>query len=409
VLDDPSVIPLRILILGGDGYLGWPTALHLSTRGHDVALVDNFSRRRWHLERSTDSLTPIRSLADRVEAWREVSGKELAVHVGDIEDGEFLDSVVGDFLPEAVVHYGEQASAPYSMLSRRHAVETQSTNVIGTLNLLFAIREHVPDCHLVKLGTMGEYGTPNIDIEEGYIEIEHNGRSDVLPFPKLPASLYHCSKVHDSHNIHFACRVWGLRATDLNQGVVYGLETDETALDDRLVTRFDYDEIFGTALNRFCVQAVIGHPLTVYGSGTQTRGFLNIRDTLRCVELALLNPADLGDFRVFNQFTEQFSVRELADLVQRAARQVGIEAEIQEYVNPRVEAEHHYYNAAHTKLLDLGLEPHPLGEELVDSMLRTIARYQDRVITRAIVPKTRWRPGELGESPAPAATAGRLT
>ena len=214
------------------------------------------------------------------------------------------------------------------MMSRRHAVHTQYTNVIGTLNLLFSIRDRVPDCHLVKLGTMGEYGTPNIDIEEGFIEVEHKGRRDLLPYPKLPGSLYHLSKVHDSHNIHFACRIWGLRATDLNQGVVYGIETDETALDERLVTRFDYDEVFGTALNRFCVQAVIGHPLTVYGNGSQTRGFLNIRDTLQCVELAANNPAEEGEFRVFNQFTEQFTVSELAELVKRSGEEVGYEVDI---------------------------------------------------------------------------------
>ncbi len=299
---------MRILILGGDGYLGWPTAMRFSERGHDVSIVDNFSRRRWHTELSTDSLTPIASLTDRIEAWREVSGRDIHPYVGSIEDFTFLDAVIAETLPEAIIHYGEQPSAPYSMKSRETAVETQYTNVIGNLNLLFAIRDRVPDCHLVKLGTMGEYGTPNIDIEEGYIEIEHNGRKDTLPFPKLPGSLYHLSKVHDSHNIHFACRIWGLRATDLNQGVVYGIETDETSRDERLATRFDYDEYFGTVLNRFCVQAVIGHPLTVYGEGGQTRGFLNIRDTLQCVELAVANPADLGDFRVFNQFTEQFSV-----------------------------------------------------------------------------------------------------
>ena len=238
--------------------------------------------------------------------------------MGSIEDADFLEQVVVETKPEAIVHYGEQPSAPYSMASRENAVETQHTNVIGTLNLLFAMRDHVPDAHLVKLGTMGEYGTPNIDIEEGYIEIEHKGRKDTLPFPKLPGSLYHLSKVHDSHNIHFACRIWGLRATDLNQGVVYGIETEETAMDERLCTRFDYDEIFGTVLNRFCVQAVIGRPLTVYGEGGQTRGFLNIRDTLQCVELAVDNPADAGDFRVFNQFTEQFSVGQLAELVKAA-------------------------------------------------------------------------------------------
>jgi UDP-sulfoquinovose synthase len=393
---------MRILILGGDGYLGWPTAMHLSARGHEVSVVDNFSRRRWHLQNATDSLTPTSSLADRIETWRELTGNEVRPFVGSIEDAPFIDRVLAETLPEAVVHYGEQPSAPYSMRSREAAIETQRTNVIGTLNLLFAIRELVPDCHLVKLGTMGEYGTPNIDIEEGFIEIHHKGRADVLPFPKMPGSLYHASKVHDSHNIHFACRIWGLRSTDLNQGVVYGIETEESAADERLITRFDYDEYFGTVLNRFCVQAVVGHPLTVYGEGGQTRGFLNIRDTLQCVELAVTNPPELGEYRVFNQFTEQFSVADLAGLVRRSAAELGYEVEVRHFPNPRIEAERHYYNAANTKLHDLGLRPHLLGEELVRSMLRIIARYADRVIERAILPTTRWRPGELeGELPAP--------
>jgi UDP-sulfoquinovose synthase len=387
---------MRILILGGDGYLGWPTAMRFSARGHDVSIVDNFSRRRWHTENSTDSLTPIASLEDRIEAWREVSGgREIRAFIGSMEDPEFIDRTIDETTPDAVVHYAEQPSAPYSMRSRRAAVETQYTNVIGTLNLLFAIRDKVPDCHLVKLGTMGEYGTPNIDIEEGYIEIEHKGRKDVLPYPKLPGSLYHLSKVHDSHNLHFACRIWGLRATDLNQGVVYGIETEESEADERLLTRFDYDQYFGTVLNRFCVQAVIGHPLTVYGEGGQTRGFLNIRDTLQCVELAVSNPADLGEFRVFNQFTEQFSVAELAELVRRSAAERGLDVEIKSFPNPRVEAESHYYNAANTKLHDLGLEPHLLGEELVHSVLGVIERHRDRVIERAILPTTRWNPGEV--------------
>ena len=311
--------------------------------------------------------------------------------------------MIADTLPEAVIHYGEQPSAPYSMRSRKTAVETQQTNVIGTLNLLFSMREHVPDAHLIKLGTMGEYGTPNIDIEEGFIEIEHNGRKDTLPFPKLPASLYHASKVHDSTNIHLATRFWGLRATDLNQGVVYGIETDESALDPALVTRFDYDETFGTVLNRFCVQAVLGHPLTVYGAGGQTRGFLNIKDTLRCVELAVETPADRGEFRVFNQFTEQFSVSELAELVQSCAAEAGYEVEIETFPNPRVELERHYFNASNQKLLDLGLEPHLLGKELVQSMLGIIEQNRDRVIPRAITPKTKWNPGELEGSAISAA------
>ena len=400
---------MRILILGGDGYLGWPTAMRFSARGHDVSIVDNFSRRRWHTENSTDSLTPIRSLEDRIAAWAEVpGGRDITSFVGSMEDGDFVDGVIEETRPEAIVHYAEQPSAPFSMRSREAAVETQYTNVIGTLNLLFAIRDKVPDCHLVKLGTMGEYGTPNIDIEEGFIEIEHKGRRDVLPYPKLPGSLYHLSKVHDSHNIHFACRVWGLRATDLNQGVVYGVDTDESVADERLVTRFDYDQYFGTVLNRFCTQAVIGHPLTVYGEGGQTRGFLNIRDTLQCVELAVSNPAELGEFRVFNQFTEQFSVAELAELVKRTAAEVGIEVEIKRFPNPRVEAESHYYNAVNTKLRDLGLQPHLLGEELVHSLLGIIERHRDRVIETAILPTTRWNPGEVLEDATQTAEAERL-
>lgn len=385
---------MRVLILGGDGYLGWPTALRFSARGHEVTVVDNFARRRWVAGAGSDSLTPIADLDARIAAWEEISGDRIRSFVGGVEDGDFLDGVVAETRPEAVIHYGQQPSAPYSMISRQTAVETQQANVIGNLNLLFAMRDHVPDAHLVKLGTMGEYGQPNIDIEEGYIEIEHKGRKDSLPFPKLPGSLYHCSKVHDSTNIHFACRTWGLRATDLNQGVVYGVETEETARDERLITRFDYDELFGTVLNRFCLQAVIGHPLTVYGAGHQTRGFLNIRDTLNCVELAVANPAERGDFRVFNQFTEQFSVLELAAKVRGAAEHLGYTVEINHLENPRVEKEEHYYNAVHTKLLDLGLEPTLLGEELVESMIHAIERHKGRAIEASIDPHTRWNPAK---------------
>jgi UDP-sulfoquinovose synthase len=383
---------MRVLILGGDGYLGWPTAMHFSARDHEVQVVDNYMRRELHRANGSDSLVPICALSDRAEAWFEISGKEIGVTHGDLVDYDIVEGVFKAFQPEVIVHYGEQPSAPWSMDGRANAVRTQMNNVVNTLNVLFAMRDVTPDAHLVKLGTMGEYGTPNIDIEEGFIEIEHNGRKDTLPFPKLPGSLYHCSKVHDSTNIHFACRIWGLRATDLNQGVVYGVETPETKLDKRLATRFDYDEMFGTALNRFCVQAMIGHPLTVYGSGGQTRGYLNILDTLRCVELASLNPADEGEYRVFNQFTEQFSVLELAELVQRAAIDCGIEGvEVESHDNPRVELEDHYYNAAHTKLLDLGLEPHLLTETTVQSMLAVIEEHCDRVISETILPKTRWR------------------
>jgi UDP-sulfoquinovose synthase len=383
---------MRILVLGGDGYLGWPTAMHFSKRGHEVHAIDNYLRRRAHQEQGTDSLTPIpSSLPERAAAWKDATGLDIGVTEDDICRYDVLERIFREFQPEAVIHYGEMPSAPYSHKSREHAVFTQYNNVVGTLNLIWAMNDLAPDTHLVKLGTMGEYGTPEIDIEEGYIRIEHKGRSDTLPFPKLPGSFYHLSKVHDSHNIHFACRIWGLRATDLNQGVVYGIQTDETRLDDRLLTRFDYDEVFGTALNRFCLQAVIGHPLTVYGRGGQTRGYLNIIDTLRCIELATLNPADAGDFRVFNQFTEQFSVLGLADMVQKAGAEYGLDVKIDHLENPRVEKEEHYYNATHTKLLDLGLEPHFLSETLIESMFAVIEKYRDRVNVEHILPQTRWR------------------
>jgi UDP-sulfoquinovose synthase len=386
---------MRILILGGDGYLGWPTAMHFSQGGHEVHVVDNYLRRRAHREQGTDSLTPILdTLPARARAWKEISGHEVGVTEGDITEWEVTEALFKDFEPEAIVHYGEMPSAPYSHKSREHAVFTQYNNVVNTLNVLWAMNELAPDAHLVKLGTMGEYGTPDLDIEEGFIEILHNGRTDTLPFPKLPGSWYHLSKVHDSHNIHFACRVWGTRATDLNQGVVYGIETEETKLDDRLLTRFDYDEVFGTALNRFCLQAVIGHPLTVYGKGGQTRGYLNILDTLQCVELAVTNPAEQGEYRVFNQFTEQFSIVELADIVQRAGKEYGLEVSVEHIDNPRFEKEEHYYNAKHTKLLDLGLKPHLLSETLVESMFEQIEKYKDRVIREHILPETTWQTRE---------------
>jgi UDP-sulfoquinovose synthase len=383
---------LRVLILGGDGYLGWPTAMRFSGRGHLVGVVDNFARRRWVEEAGSHSLTPIATLEERIEAWREVAGKRIEAYVGDIAEGTFIAEVVREFEPDTIVHYGEQPSAPWSMKSVEHAAVTQANNVIGSLKLLWAMREHAPDAHLVKLGTMGEYGTPNIDIEEGFIEIEHRGRKDTLPFPKLPGSLYHLSKVHDSHNIHFACRIWGLTATDLNQGVVYGIETPETQLDDRLATRFDYDELFGTALNRFAVQAVIGHPLTVYGKGGQTRGFLNIVDTLQCIELTAENPPKPGEYRVFNQFTEVFNVADLAEKVRHAGGELGMDVRVDHVANPRLEMEEHYYNPTHTKLVSLGLRPTLLSETLIESMLEVIRRHQDRVIVDVIAPVTQWRP-----------------
>jgi UDP-sulfoquinovose synthase len=382
---------MKIAVLGGDGYCGWATALHLSQKGHEVAIVDNFLRRQWDDELGVQTLTPIRPLSERLRVWQMRSGKTIDLFVGDVADFDFLSSMVKQFKPEAIVHFAEQRSAPYSMIDRKHAVFTQVNNVLGTLNVLFAIREFQPDCHLIKLGTMGEYGTPNIDIEEGYITIEHNGRKDVLPYPKQPGSFYHLSKVHDSHNIMFACKIWGIRATDLNQGVVYGTMTDEIALDEALINRFDYDDVFGTVLNRFCVQAAIGQPLTVYGKGGQMRGFLDIRDTVRCIEIACQNPAARGECRVYNQFTEQFSVLELAQMVETVGKKLGMNVEIDHLPDPRVEAEEHYYNAKHSKLIDLGLEPHLLSDALLDSLVTIAVRYRERVDASLMLPQVNWR------------------
>jgi UDP-sulfoquinovose synthase len=382
---------MRIAVLGGDGYCGWATALYLSARGNDVAIVDNFVRRLWDHELGAPTLTPIRPLAERLNVWNQLTGKTIDSFVGDICEYDFLADFIRTWEPEAIIHFAEQRSAPYSMIDRQHAVFTQLNNVEGTLNLLYAIHDLAPDCHLVKLGTMGEYGTPNIDIEEGYIKIEHNGRSDVLPFPKQPGSFYHLSKVHDSHNIAFACKIWGIRATDLNQGVVYGTVTGEAAMDEALINRFDYDDIFGTVLNRFCAQAALGYPLTVYGKGGQTRGFLDIQDTVRCLEIACQNPAKQGEFRVFNQFTEQFSVLELAQMVQKAGAEIGLKVEIDHLPDPRVELEEHYYNAKHSRLVDLGLKPHNLSDTLLDSMIHIAMKYRDRIDTSLFTPKVNWR------------------
>lgn len=386
---------MKVLVIGGDGYCGWATALYLSNQGYEVGILDSMVRRHWDLQLQVETLTPIAPIQQRIQRWKDLTGKKIDLYIGDITNYDFLSTTLHQFEPESIVHFGEQRSAPFSMIDREHAVTTQVNNVVGTLNILYAMKEDFPDCHLVKLGTMGEYGTPNIDIEEGYIKIEHNGRTDTLPYPKQPGSFYHLSKVHDSHNIHFACKIWGIRATDLNQGIVYGvaltgLLNDKTIQDELLINRLDYDGVFGTALNRFCIQAAIGHPLTVYGTGGQTRGFLDIRDTVRCMEIAIANPAQPGEFRVFNQFTEMFSVLDLAEMVKKAGKTMDLDVQINHLDNPRVELEQHYFNAKNTNLLELGLKPHYLSDSLLDSLLNFAIKYKTRVDKNHILPKVSW-------------------
>jgi UDP-sulfoquinovose synthase len=382
---------MNVLVIGGDGYCGWATSLYLSSRGHDVTIADSLIRREWDREHGLDSLVPIASTRRRIDEWSRLTGRTIRFEQIDVTDYDALCRVVRDTAPDAVVHFGQQRSAPFSMIDREHAVRTHLNNTVGNMNVLWALHENAPHAHLVKLGTMGEYGTPNIDVEEGFIEIEHNGRSDRLPFPKQPGSFYHLTKVSDSDQIYFASRIWGMRATDLNQGVVYGTFTEQTALSPALANRYDYDHIFGTVLNRFCVQAALGHPLTVYGRGGQTRSFLDIRDTVRCVEIAIEHPAREAEYRVFNQFTEMFAVEELAERVARVARERGLACEIAHVANPRVERESHYYNCVNTNLRSLGLEPTPLSDETIAGLIDLAREHAARVDLQLIPPRVAWR------------------
>lgn len=381
---------MRVLILGGDGYLGWPTAMYLTRRGHEVAVVDNYFRRRACLELNREALISVPNLHQRAALWEALSAKRVAVHLGDACDYQFLMGVFQEFQPDGVVHYAEQPAAPYSMMGHKEAVFTITNNLVSTANVVHAVKETNPACHIVKLGTMGVYGTPNIDIEEGYLEVEHKGRRHKFLYPKTPGSLYHVTKAQDGDLLYFYCRIWAIRVTDLNQGPVYGMETEESREDERLATIFNYDDIFGTVINRFLVQAVAGVPLTVYGKGGQTRGYLNIIDTMACVELSLQHPPEAGEYRVFNQFVETFSVNDLALKVQEAGKLLGLKVEVEHVSNPRLEAEEHYYNPVHSSLRLLGLQPHYLDPPTLVEMLRIVQKYRNRIDPTLIFPQVRW-------------------
>jgi len=381
---------MRVLILGGDGYLGWPTAMHLTAKGHEVAVVDNYLRRRLCREEDVEPLFEVPNLQERARIWESLSGGKIRVIIGDLRYWEIMTEVFQSFIPDAVVHYAEQPSAPYSMLNRRAATLTLSNNLEVTANLIFAVREWCPEAHIVKLGTMGEYGTPDIDIEEGWIDIEHKGRKDRFLYPRQAGSLYHTTKIMDTDLLWFYVRMWGLRVTDLMQGPVYGLVTEETLSDERLFPFFNYDEIFGTALNRFVVQAVAGYPLTIYGKGGQTRGYLNIKDTLSCVRLALENPAGKGELRILNQFIETFSVNQLAEKVKAIGDKMRLKVTIQPLKNPRIEKENHYYNPAHSGLLEMGLKPHYLNEETLYEIISEIIRFKERIRKEQIFRNISW-------------------
>lgn len=382
---------MRVLILGGDGYLGWPTAMSFAAKGHDVCVIDNYSRRTIAQQTQSEALIPTPNLPDRAAIFRAASDCEVQVRIGDCTDYRTMSRLFQEFQPEAAIHYAEQPSGPYSMIGYDEARFTLNNNLNATFNLIWAVLEHQPDCHIIKLGTMGEYGTPSIDIEEGWLEVEHKGRRQKFLYPRQAGSLYHTTKVLDTDLLWFYVRTYDLRVTDLMQGPVYGLSTPETEQDERLLPNFHYDDIFGTLVNRFLVQAVAGVPLTVYGKGGQIRGYLNLNDTLQCVELAMTQPAGRGELRILNQFTETFSVNQLAEKVQQVGNRLGLDVRVEPIDNPRKEAEEHYYNPAHSGLLELGLQPHYMTDEVIAGMLEKVIKYKDGIDVKKIMPRVRWK------------------
>ncbi|VAX22343.1 UDP-sulfoquinovose synthase [hydrothermal vent metagenome] len=382
---------MKILVLGGDGYLGWPTAMHLASKGHSICVFDNYLRRNLAKETSSETLIPTPDLFDRAKIFKESSGYDMEVVIGDCADYQALTKTFRGFKPEAVIHYAEQPSAPYSMMGDYEARLTLNNNLNATFNVIWAVKEYASDCHIIKLGTMGEYGTPNIDIEEGWIEIEHKGRKDTFLYPRQSGSLYHTTKILDTDLLWFYVRMSGLRVTDLMQGPVYGLSTDEADMDERLIPNFHYDDIFGTVVNRFLTQAVARFPLTVYGAGGQTRGYLNIKDTLQCVELALLNPADAGELRILNQFTELLSVNDIAEKVKRVGDSMGLKVRVEPIENPRKEKEEHYYNANYKALLDMGLKPNFMTDDVIARMLEKLSEHKDKIDKKKMLPRLKWK------------------
>jgi len=393
----------HILILGGDGFLGWPTAMYFSQRGYQVTVVDNYMRRNNCQDWDVGMLYPVPSLVERAKIWYELTGKEIKVVIGDLADPEVMRglfdgrveyrwAVNRNFsgIPETVVHYAEQPSAPFSMISYQQANSTIQNNLLVTNNLMFAVRDYARVTHIIKLGTMGEYGTPNIDIEEGWLDIEHKGRRGKFLFPRAAGSIYHTTKVMDTDLLWFGVRIWGLKVTDLMQGPVYGIETEESSIDQRLRTFFNYDEIFGTIVNRFITQAVVGYPLTVYGKGGQTRGYLNLKDTLQCVHKSEQTPAKQGELRIFNQMMETFSANDLAEKTARVGQSLGYDVQIEHLENPRKEMEEHYYNPTYQGLIEIGVEPHYLTDEVMADIFRSVALYKDQIRKDIIFHGIKW-------------------
>lgn len=383
----------RILILGADGYLGWTLLNHLVKDENNFVIgFDNGSRREFVAEMKSDSIVPILSFDERIDMVKSLYNNAI-LEEGDLLDYNIIEDCLRKYKPNVIVHLAEQPSAPFSMMDVDHATFTHTNNVNGTLNLLHAIKEVDPNIHLVKLGTMGEYGTPNYDISEGDIELVYKGKLMRIPFPKQPGSWYHLTKLHDTNNIMFACKVWGLRCTDIMQGIVFGTKIDAIKNDENLNTRFDIDECFGTAINRFCAQAIIGRSITPYGKGEQKRGFLPLKDSIQCLNLIINNPAKQSEYNIINQFEKVYNINQLAHIVKDEADALGLlNAKVQPIENPRKEKEEHYYNPEHKKLLELGYKPSTDIKNEIRSVLLDLLLYKERIIKYkdSIAPKIKW-------------------
>ena len=381
---------MKILILGGDGYLGWPTAMHFADLGENVTIVDNYFRRHTAENYKCPNLLEAPLMDDRTNIFEQSSGKRIKSLVADLSVYENMRSVFEQETPDTVIHFAEQPSAPFSMAGFREAELTLLNNLRVTFNCLWATKEITPRCHIIKLGTMGEYGTPNIDIEEGWIDISHKGRTDKFLYPRQASSLYHTTKILDTDLIWFYVRNDKLAVTDLMQGPVWGLITPQNRENHKLLPHFSYDGVFGTVVNRFVAQAISGCPLSVYGRGDQIRGYININDTMKCIEIAATNPPENGQLRIYNQITETLSVNEIASKVVSAAKLLRINATISRIKNPRKEAEHHYYNPTYDKLTQLGLSSYLMDEAALCELMETLLPYKEMIDTSKFDPQIKW-------------------